>query len=67
MSSSGSRLSRSDKALKEKLRMAELVTEVRFLEERQTAEFKTQKLKVEEQYAKSKTIVKVRDVVRLDF
>ena len=67
MSSSDSRLSRSDKALKEKLRIAELVTEVRFLEERQTAEFMTQKLKVEEQYAKSKTIVKVRGVVRLDF
>ena len=67
MSSSDSRLSRSDKALKEKLRIAELVTEVHFLEERQTAEFMTQKLKVEEQYAKSKTIVKVRGVVRLDF
>ena len=53
--------------MKEKLRIAELVTEVRFLEDRQTAEFMTQKLKVEEQYAKSKTIVKVRGVVRLDF
>ena len=34
--------------------MAELLTEVRFLEERQTVEFNAQKLKVEEQYAKSK-------------
>ena len=39
-SSSGSRSSKSDKALKEKLRMAELLTEVQFLEERLTAEFK---------------------------
>ena len=38
--------------------MAELLTEVRFLEERQTAEFNAQKLKVEEQYAKSKSRVK---------
>ena len=51
-SSSGSRSSKNDKALKEKLRMVELLTEVRFLEGRQTAEFKAQKLKVEEQYAK---------------
>ena len=46
-------------ALKEKLRMAELLTEVRFLEERQTAEFKAQKLKVEELYPKSRGRVKV--------
>ena len=39
--------------------MAELLIEVRFLEERQTAEFKAQKLKVEVQYAKSKARVKV--------
>ena len=51
MSTSASRSSKSDKALKEKLRMAELLTKVQFLEERQTAEFKAQKLKVEEQYA----------------
>ena len=59
VSSSGSRSSKSGKALKEKLRMAELLTEVRFLEERQTAEFKAQKLNVEEQYAKSGARVKV--------
>ena len=60
-SSSGSRSSKSDKALKEKLRMAELLTKVQFLEERQTAEFKAQKLKVEEQYAKSRARVKVSE------
>ena len=60
-SSSGSRSSESDKALKEKLRMAEMLTEVRFPEVRQTAEFKAQKLKVEEQYAKSRARVKVSE------
>ena len=39
--------------------MTELFSEVRFLEERQTAEFKAQKLKVEEQYANSRAKVKV--------
>ena len=61
MSTSASRSSKSDKALKEKLRMAELLTKVQFLEERQTAEFKAQKLKVEEQYAKSRARVKVSE------
>ena len=60
-SSSVSRSSESDKALKEKLRMAEMLTEVRFPEVRQTAEFKAQKLKVEEQYAKSRARVKVSE------
>ena len=46
MQLSGTKLSKSDKALKEKLRLTELLTEVNFLEERQTAEFKAQKLKV---------------------
>ena len=55
---SGSKSSKSDKALKEKLRMAELLTEVCFLEERQTAEFSSQKWMVEEQYAKSRARVK---------
>ena len=39
--------------------MTELLTEVDFLEERQTAEFKAQKLKVKEQYAQSRARVKV--------
>ena len=45
--------SRSDRALKEKLKMAELQAAAEFMEKQQTAEFKVQKLKVEEQYAKS--------------
>ena len=53
-------------ALKEKLRMAELLTEVRFLEERQTAEFKAQKLKVEELYPKSRGRVKVLEDLKGD-
>ena len=40
VSSSGSRSSKSDKALNEKLRMAELLSEVHFPEELQAAEFK---------------------------
>ena len=59
VSSSGSMLSKGEKALKKKFIMAELLAEVRFQEERQTAEFKAQKLEVEEQYAKSKARVKV--------
>ena len=47
-SSSGSRSSESDKALKEKLRMAELLKKY-VSWKRQTAEFKAQKLKVDEQ------------------
>ena len=58
-SSSGSRPSKSDKALKEELRMAEMLRKVRFLKEGQTAEFKARTLKVEEQCAKSKARVKV--------
>ena len=45
--------SRSDRALKEKLKMAELQAAAEFMEKQQTAEFKMQKLKIEEQYAKS--------------
>ena len=58
-SSPGSRSSKNDKALKEKLSMAELLTNVQFLEERQTAKFQARKLKVEEQYAKSRARAKV--------
>ena len=47
------------KVIKEKLRMVELLTEVRLLEEKQTVEFKAQKLKVGEQYAKSRARVKI--------
>ena len=58
-SSPGSRSSKNDKALKEKLRVAELLTKVQFLEERQTAKSQAKKLKVEEQYAKSRARAKV--------
>ena len=58
-SSPGSRSSKNDKALKEKLSMVELLTNVQFLEERQTAKFQAKKLKVEEQYAKSRAREKV--------
>ena len=51
--------SKSGKALKEKLRMAELLTDIRFPGERQTTEFKAHKSKVEEQYAKPRARVKV--------
>ena len=46
--------------------MAELLPEVHFQEERQTAEFKAQKLEVEEQYAKSKARVKVSEDIEGD-
>ena len=45
-------------SIEEEASIAELLTEVRFLE-RQTAEFKVQNLKVEEQYAMSGARVKV--------
>ena len=55
--SSSSRSSRTEKALMEKLRMAELKAE--FLEKRQSAEFKAQKLKTEEQYVKSQARMRI--------
>ena len=65
VSSSGLRSSKSDRAFKEKLGMAELLTEVCLLEERQTVEFKAQ-LRVEEEFAKSKARVKVLDDLEYD-
>ena len=59
VSSSSSRSSRNDKAFNEKLQTSDLFAEVRFLEEKQTTEFKEQKLEVEEQYAKTRARVKV--------
>ena len=58
-SSPDSSSSKNDKALKEKLRMAQLLTKVQFPEERQTAKLQAKKLKVEEQYAKSRARAKV--------
>ena len=66
VSSSGSRLSKGEKTLKKRFIMAELLPEVHFQEERQTAEFKAQKLEVEEQYAKSKARVKVSEDIEGD-
>ena len=43
----------------EKLRMAELKAESEFMEKRQSAEFKVQKLKIEEQYAKSQARMRI--------
>ena len=43
----------------EKLRMAELKAEAEFMEKRQSAEFKAQKLKTEEQYAKSQARMRI--------
>ena len=57
--SSSTRSSRSEKALMEKLRMAELKAEAEFMEKRQSAEFKAQKLKIEEQYAKSQARMRI--------
>ena len=43
----------------EKLRMAELNAEAEFMEKQQSAEFKAQKLKTEEQYAKSQARMRI--------
>ena len=53
------RSSRSEKALMEKLRMAELKAEAEFMEKRQSAGFKAQKLKIEEQYAKEQARMRI--------
>ena len=66
VSSLGLRSSKSDKTLKENLRMPELLTKACFLEDRQTAEFKAQKLKVEEQYANSRARVKMLEALESD-
>ena len=39
--------------------MAELKAESEFMEKRQSAEFKVQKLKIEEQYAKSQARMRI--------
>ena len=43
----------------EKLRMAELKAEAEFMEKRQSAGFKAQKLKIEEQYAKEQARMRI--------
>ena len=57
--SSSTKSSRSDRALKEKLKMAELQAAAEFMEKRQAAEFKAQKFKIEEQYAKSQARMRI--------
>ena len=42
-----------------KIKMAELKAESEFMEKRQSAEFKVQKLKIEEQYAKSQARMRI--------
>ena len=43
----------------EKLKLAELKAEAEFMEKRQSVEFKTQKLKIEEQYGKSQARTRI--------
>ena len=57
--SSSTKSSRSDRALKEKFKMAELQAATEFMEKRQTAVFKVQKLKIEEQYAKPQARMRI--------
>ena len=66
VSSPDSKSLKSEKALKEKLRMAEMITEMHFLEERQTTEFKAQNLNIEEQYVKLRARVKVLEDLESD-
>ena len=43
----------------EKLKMADLKAEAEFVEKQQSGEFKAQKLKIEEQYAKSQARMRI--------
>ena len=52
--SSSRRSSRSESALMEKIKMTELKAQAELTENRQSAEFKAQKLKIEDQYAKQR-------------
>ena len=45
----------------EKLKMAELKAEAEFMVKRQSAEFKAQKLKIEDQYAKSQARMRISE------
>ena len=66
VSSPDSKSVKSEKALKEKLRMAEMLTEMHFLEERQTTEFKAQNFNIKEQYVISRARVKVLEDLESD-
>ena len=58
-----SRSSKGKRALQEKLRMAELLAEAEFLKKRQSAKIQEEKLKIEEEHAKSKAKVKVLEAI----
>ena len=63
-SSSSSRSSKDKRNLQEKLRMAELLVEAEFLKKRQSAKIHEEKLKIEEEYAKSKAKVKILEAIK---
>ena len=48
-----------ERAMKEKLKMAELMAEASFVEKKHTSRYQTEKLELEEKIAKSKAKVKV--------
>ena len=56
--------SRKDRALEEKIKMAELIAEAEFMEKRQTLEQQAQRLKIASEAAKSKALVKILENTR---
>ena len=58
-----SRWSKDKRALQEKLRMVELLAEAEFLKKRQSAKIQEEKLKIEEEYAKSKAKVEILEAI----
>ena len=56
--------SREDRALEEKIKMAELIAEAEFMEKRQTLEQQAQRLKIATEVAKSKARVKLLENTR---
>ena len=62
-SSSSSRSSKDKRTLQEELRMAELLAEAEFLEKRQSTKIQEEKLKIDEEYAKSKANVKILEAI----
>ena len=56
--------SREDRALEEKIKIAELIAEVQFMEKRQTLEQPAQRLKIASEVAKSKARMKLLENTR---
>ena len=56
--------SREDRALEEKIKIAELIAEAEFMEKRQTMEQQTQRMKIASEVAKSKACVKLLENTR---